>query len=333
VTIAGGHVVAYSAPAVAAGPGAFLTIWRETHGGTSRVYARRVSPEGVLLDAGPLLLDDAPVSYGGVGASDTAVASDGADFLVVWRHQQELYGARVLQDGTLGGAPFVVSRDGANYHRRMSPRVAWSGSVYLVVWHFDAQNPFILSPPLPPVMTARLARVTREGVLLDPLTSPVLAQLDGTGDAIALAAGKGRAMALFTHSGVSNCIYRILLTKDGQPASAIASVDCNADAPPVRNDVALSWDGEAFVGVWSSEGQPMNGARIATSGTVFERFQLSAAARPAWGASLAPWSGGTVAAYSRIADEEAFGRVGRIFVRTIGGGDVPPIPRRRTVRR
>jgi hypothetical protein len=71
---------------------------------------------------------------------DPSVASDGRDFFVAWEdwrnhrkggRRTDLYGARVLADGTVAetGIPISTARDYQQY-----VRLAWTGGSYLAVW-------------------------------------------------------------------------------------------------------------------------------------------------------------------------------------------------------
>ncbi|HEX2835687.1 MAG TPA: hypothetical protein VHW00_21920 [Thermoanaerobaculia bacterium] len=327
-TLAGGADVLYSAPSVAAASETFLTVWRESDSARTRVYARRLRPDGTPLDPQPLQLDDANVGLFADGVDDTAVATDGRAFLAVWRHEQELYGALIRNDGTLAAQPFRISRTPTNFDPRFAPAVVWTGSLYVVAWQFDGRNPLLLiSPPLPPKVEPFAARVTREGVLLDTDASVRLASLDGSSSSIALATGAGRVVALFLQSQyLTHCLRAVLLTPDGQLMSNAVSLQCGVETQwSQRADIAAAFDGSAFVATWSYGHAALRGTRLTRNAAPFDPFEVSDAI--AWGPALASWANGTIAAYSHVRED-----VGRAFARTIDVADAPSDPKRRATR-
>lgn len=134
-----------SAPAAAFNGSTVLVAWTETGvDAMGRIVAARLASDGTLLDAQGIQI--AP----GVKPS---VATDGHDFLVVFRDDELVRAAVVRADGTVGTA-FRVSTEGGE----SSPHVTFDAANYFVVWdngegnenrHMDA------------------ARVTRTGQLVD----------------------------------------------------------------------------------------------------------------------------------------------------------------------
>jgi hypothetical protein len=335
ITIAAGGDVVHSAPSVAAASDMFLVVWRETAADRTRVYARRVSAAGIALDATPLLLDDAPVGYADLSASDTTVASDGNAFFAAWRHEQELYGARILRDGTIAVSPFQVSRIGTNFHLRVSPSIVFTNGLYLVAWQVDLSNPFILISPLPPAyVTVVLARVTAEGVLLDTDQTKTLAVMPGYSDSVALAASADRAIAIFPRTdGLQTCVRGVVLTNSGEFVGAMPAIDCAADNSWRGREAAdIAFDGRSFIAAWTLHSGPVRGTRLTSNGVPFDPFTLSPEGHQAWAPSLASWAEGTIAAYARLADDETIGNVGRVFMRTVDTAGAPPDQKRRATR-
>lgn len=70
-------------PAVAFGHGVALVVWGDLRDGVQAVYGARVSPQGVVLDPGGVLLSTEP------GARMPAVAATGSGFLVAWAQAVE----------------------------------------------------------------------------------------------------------------------------------------------------------------------------------------------------------------------------------------------------
>ncbi len=109
----------------------YLVTWSDGRAGGTDIYAARVTGGGVVLD--PMGL---PVTTGKVQLSPSSVASDGANYLVVWSQgawgASDIYASRVSASGVIedvdGIAVSTASDD------QYSPSVASNGSGYLVAW-------------------------------------------------------------------------------------------------------------------------------------------------------------------------------------------------------
>src|SRR5687768_218298 len=91
-----------------------------------------------------------------------AIASDGESYFVVWEDHRrggawsDVYGSRVSAEGEVLdplGIPIATTSG-----QESAPTVAWTGSNYLVVWHWSD------SPPNGSVVAKR---VSRDGIVLD----------------------------------------------------------------------------------------------------------------------------------------------------------------------
>lgn len=318
VTLAGFGNVTYAAPSVAAAGDRFIVIWRESFDDETRVYAQRIDKAGAKLDAEPLLLD---VAHGSAldSMTDTAVTSDGTSFFAVWRHEMQLYGAMIPRTGS-ASAPFRVDRTDGNFHARMSPSIAWTGSMYLVVWQFDPRNPYILAPPTPPSVFVHLARVSAAGALLDTSSSPLVATMNGSAESVAIAAGRERALVVFPVEDDQSCVRGVMLASDGQVVAPLDAFDCAASNFGGRDDVAVTWSGDAFTAAWTRATGSVSAARIGENGSSIERFTLSPAGEKAWAPALAPFGEReTLAAYVHVTSDAQYGNVGRVYARTFRG--------------
>jgi len=132
-----------AAPAVAFGEGICLAVWREGwhgKGGSARIYATRVSPDGKVLD--PAGIEVAPAD---VGVQERPrVAFGGGTFLVVWQDLRnakdyDVFGARITPDGKVHARkPIAVA---AGPHNQVLPDVAGDGKSFIVVWQgFDVEK-------------------------------------------------------------------------------------------------------------------------------------------------------------------------------------------------
>lgn len=146
-----------TAPQIATDDTTAFVVWYDRRNGTTfDIYGSRVDGDGNLLDPAGIFIASA-------GDYDPypGVAFDGTNFLVVWNYNESLnpyniYGARVSKEGTLlDTEPIAISEATGS---QMSPRAAFDGTNYLVVWYdsrgglYDiyctrvAQNGTVLNP-------------------------------------------------------------------------------------------------------------------------------------------------------------------------------------------
>jgi uncharacterized protein (TIGR03382 family) len=120
-------------PAVASNGTDYLVAWQDNRGTTYRsVYGSLVSASGSGPVANGFLVADAPMLQG-----YPAVASNGANYLVVWQDERngltniDIYGARVTSAGVVQDpAGFAIT----GLANQTEPAVASSGGGYLVAW-------------------------------------------------------------------------------------------------------------------------------------------------------------------------------------------------------
>jgi hypothetical protein len=110
----------------------YLVVWQDFREVEWAIYGARVDLEGNVLD---------PEGFYIAGGWDwtryPAVASDGANFLVVWSYidletLDDIYGARVTPEGEVldPGGILISAAAAPEYYAS----VAYNGSTYLVVW-------------------------------------------------------------------------------------------------------------------------------------------------------------------------------------------------------
>lgn len=106
-----------------------LAAWAEYHG-----TEQRVTVMAARFDAAGTVLDGAGIPIGGeiYRAGGPAVASNGADWLVVWQRDVALFARRVTRQGGLPDAEPIVIADGIYRLGRFD--VAWDGTSYVVVF-------------------------------------------------------------------------------------------------------------------------------------------------------------------------------------------------------
>jgi len=199
----------------------YWVVWE--HGFSRQfVAARRVSPQGAALGAGPLALQRNPGNYS--EASHPAIACDGASCLAVWDREEfnsnRIHAARLLSDGTFADA---AELDLGWAGQQAAPCVAAGAGGFAVLWRYDG---------------LALRRVTAAGAL--------------NGDAVQVAAGTslyspaiawdGRAYAAawrrWTEAKVE--LFTAWVSPDGVPVEAAAPVALPATVGEV---VSLAGDG------------------------------------------------------------------------------------------
>ncbi len=124
-----------SKPIVASNGGDYLVVWEDLRNdATSSVdlYGTRVTSAGEVSDASGLALSTAADAQG-----NASVASNGADYLVVWEDFRsgqsfDVYGTRVTSAGEVSDTSGLALSTAAN--DQTEPSVASDGSDYLVVW-------------------------------------------------------------------------------------------------------------------------------------------------------------------------------------------------------
>ena len=218
-----------------------------------------VSPEFAVADTATR------AATGGQGAP--SVAFDGTNHLVVWTDtrsgQEDIYGARVTPDGTVLDRGGIAISTAADY--QSSPRVAFDGENYLVVWT-DArrgQNDTGIFG----------ARVSPAGAVLDPSGIPIstaqfnqeLPVLAFDGDNYLIAWSDTR-----DHPQGAPDAYAARMTPTGavlDPNGFAVSTAVNGQYP-----TGLAFDGTNYLVVWTDgrAGSDVYGARVTPGGGVLD---------------------------------------------------------------
>jgi hypothetical protein len=227
------------ASAVASSGENFLVAWQDRRLGTSadRIYGARVADDGTVLDASGIA-----ISTGAGRQGDPAVASDGADFLVVWYREpiNDIYGSRVSGAGVVldpEGIPIAATSDDQFY-----VEVVYGDSNYLVVWNDTRFGSSV---------GVFMARVSSSGQVLDPDGIPAStmptwqdsAAIAWDGETYLVVWGEGR-------SG-SDDIYAGRLSADGEllDGAGIAV----STAPGDQDFPSVAWNGSNYLVVWIDE--------------------------------------------------------------------------------
>jgi hypothetical protein len=133
------------APGVAFGGGCYIVTWQDSTG----MWAKRVTPAGVVLDSVPLHMPDMARAY-----SCTDAAFGDSFFLVAWANGDNgIHGCRVTPTGTaLDSTPLLL---GGSWYAGF-PQVAFDGDNFLVAWRDGGDDGL-----------QRCVRVSQAGVVLD----------------------------------------------------------------------------------------------------------------------------------------------------------------------
>jgi MYXO-CTERM domain-containing protein len=214
----------------------FVVAWQDHRGGDADVYAARVSSAGVVLDRGGVA-----VATGAGHQGAPAVATDGAQVLVAWEHEEDgrplLRAARWTPGGRVLDDPPVTLPSGGGSQR--SPVAVWNGSRYLIAWE-DFRGP---------ESDIYAARMGPDGSLLD-----------AAGIAVSTASGAQFGPSLACHGaecfatwadlrdGASFDVYGARLGADGalRDAAGLPVVI----APEAQVAPAVAWDGARYVVAW-----------------------------------------------------------------------------------
>jgi len=188
------------APHAAFGDGVFLVVWQEGwhgEGGSSRIYAARVSPEGKVLSPGAI-----QVAAAKTGVQEyPRVAFGGGVLLVVWQDMRngkdtDVLAARITTEGKLlDDEPLALA---VGPGTQALPDVASDGRDFLVVWQsFD---------PAETTYQGFAARVTPRGQVGDVVATNAFPQprIAWSDDAYLAVYGDGR-------------VTSVKLDRDGRP--------------------------------------------------------------------------------------------------------------------
>ena len=247
----------------------FIVAWQDHRGGDADVYAARVSSAGVVLDRGGVAI---ATGAGHQGAP--ALATDGAQVLVAWEHEEDgrplLRAARWAPGGRVLDDPPIALPSGGGSQR--SPAAIWNGSRYLVAWE-DFRGP---------ESDIYAARIGPDGSLLD-----------AAGIAVSTAAGPQLGPSLACHGAA--CFVTWADLRDGASFDVYgARVDADGSlrdatglpvvlAPEAQVAPSVAWDGARYVIAWQDArvdgiNTDLHATRLdPVSGAVEAPFEVSAA--------------------------------------------------------
>ena len=122
------------APSVAFDGTNYLVVWETDATGVFELYAKRVGQSGALLDSAPVKL----TTNSNALSRPIAIAFDGTNHLLAWRTiNSEI---RAIRVSSAGAPANLDSPVGTFVGNGKYPFVAFNGSEYMVVWHYDTSG-------------------------------------------------------------------------------------------------------------------------------------------------------------------------------------------------
>lgn len=272
----------------------FFVAWSEGESADPDIYdvrGARISSAGVLLDG--------PPEGGGIAISTAhesplrpVVASDGANYLVVWPdsrpgtgYDDPLYAARVSAQGQLldgppesGGIPVFLNPDG---YPLWSVSVAFGGGNYLAVWSLNFS----------PGRGAAGVRVSTGGAVLDP--SPIRISPAADDDVLSTAVAGGGSSFLVAWADGWQEEPRALRAARVMATGQI--LDSSAIDLPVRatdrTDPKIAWNGTNLVVAWKetrpSVARSIYLTRVSTAGATLDGTGILVAPDTGFGWAIA----------------------------------------------
>jgi hypothetical protein len=260
-------------PAVASNGTDYFVTWMDYRNTNWDIYGTRVlgSSSSAVVDP-----DGIAISTDSAFQNAPAVASDGTDYLVVWRQDPasrgDIYGARVTSTGeVLDTSGIAISTDTVEHY---TPRVASNGSNYLVVW---AEYQETTS------WDTYAARVSTEGEVLDTsgiaISTAEREQYDPD-----VASDGTDYFAVWTdyRSGTDTDVYGARVSGSGvvQDTSGLGVCTSTVQQASAR----VTYDGTSYVTTWADFHWDSNWAVFATqvtsSGIVSSEFAVTGTVRP-----------------------------------------------------
>jgi hypothetical protein len=239
-------------PTIASDGTNFLVVWTDGQA----VVARRVSPDGTVLDARNITLTDDTSGLGGA-----SVDFDGTNYLVVWTRWaadgttlSDVAGRRVAPSGTVVDPDDLVIS--ATPSHQIHPRIAFNGTHHLVVWQTDLTDASDIHGTL----------VTTDGTPVSPDGVPISTAPSMQSNPVVTAVGTSYYVAWDDRrpdapAGVYGTLVDAAGTAVDPAGTPIATGGGNAAVASNGTDILVTWD----LGASASRA-----ARIDASGTVLD---------------------------------------------------------------
>jgi hypothetical protein len=254
-------------PAVGFGNDIYLAAWQAGMMKEGDLVGCRMDKAGKVLDARPFVISNAKDDQ-----EKPRVSFAGGNFLVVWQdlrneRDYDVYCARVSPEGRTLDDKGILVAGGA--HNQVSPRVAWDGRVFLVVWEdFRSGSHYEIYG----------ARVSSDGKVLDPkgieIAGSEKSYLHRTTPAVA-SVGEGKSLVVwgssFSHGQGDR--FGATFVTDGKPKNAFTvsqtggkPITRRVPSAGVRMNIAAGPEGYMVAWrSWASVGRSPGPTRDATA--------------------------------------------------------------------
>jgi hypothetical protein len=288
----------------------YFAAWVESRVGPAHLFGASISSGGSVLGPGTLIPRAAPEQ------TESAVAYDGANYLVVWTERSgwssEVRAARLDRTGRRLDVSPILLGDGSG------PTVAFDGDGFVVAWlSGSSQIAYarvsssgyaynflqLLDPPSYQWLldvdlavgdagalvvwsdTSRsgsnvsAVRVSRDDVVLDP--DPIAIGSPAGGSSVA--SDGHDYLVTWRGSNPPNAVLATRVTAEGtllDPAGIVVEAD------PRTDDTAVAWNGQRYLAIWSRSEEDSSwrrdlfGARIGIDGTVQDAVPVAIATAP-----------------------------------------------------
>jgi len=291
----------------------YLVAWSDGRNGPWDIYGSRVATDGSVLDGVAIGI---PISIAPNNQSQSIVASDGTDFLVVWHDDRsgtsnDIYGCRVANDGTVldaAGIPISTAPNNQSW-----PDVASNGTDYLVTWVDGRGYSWDIYAN----------RVASDGTVLDGSGMPI-SMANNTQDYPSVASN-GSDYLIVWHDARSNMlldIYGSRVEADGSVLDYTFGIPISV-APNHQHRPEVASDGTDYFAIWLDARNGGNldvyGSRVASAdGSVLDPAGLVVSDNTKYNQeprlSYNPSTGDYLVLY--VSEDEILGR----FVTTCGDG-------------
>ena len=237
-----------SFPILAAGQETLALAWNESAGVEPvRTHAALLSLDGKLLEK----LKLAEPEQAGDRLQAGGIASDGRDFVMVWLEGTSVDKASmramklVPESSPVVPLPVTVATLAVQKWWDSSPRIVWNGSVYLIVWAAAGE--------------VRLARMTRDGIVLDPEGQTLTRNLEyASPGSLELATSGSDSMVVWHYTDLrcpvmpvgcwqSLGVHALRLNRDGRPLWSIPRVL----SPEYGSFAQVAWRAPYWYVAWS----------------------------------------------------------------------------------
>lgn len=308
-----------SHPAVASSGSSYLVVWLDDDGSEITLLGRHVLPDGQPVEPEPFA-----IGFGIDLVARPRLASDGADFLLVWQQHSKIVAMQIPGEAATSNEPRTLSDSRAT---NSDPDVVWNGTNYVVVWDTEfnsAAGDFkvtairagIVSPDAR--LLERKWMVTAQAAGGFPSESFSSPRIAWSGRTHLITYNGGRGLVAITMEAVEAAA-----NLSGRRNPILREQGVVLSSAGLDRSASLSWDGTAFVASWAelrfANTLAVEGARIAESPRCpsdVERFEVSAESPRIDSSTVVAGGQGTAMfTFARYESDEPVSGAPRVYVR------------------